>query len=572
MFVIFEGIDGSGKTTISNLVAAALRERGLVVEHVREGGAFASGVTQRIRDFCRDARNLALAPRAEFLMYVARDVQLREEVLEPALGRADVVIADRYLYTAEVLARAGRGLDDQVIGPVLTCAADGLWPDVAVLIDVDPSVARGRRKVAKILSTDTRPASRKGLAGSGMQLRLREAYQAVAAREPERWVVIDNSDQVLADVVARLVTLVERALSMGPATAVREARAAGGDGQATAGREPVGVDSPRQALAAFVDWVDRRAVREPALAAYTLAGLAGPEVDDRRLALAEAAPRVIARGLRGLDDQMSWRLRRSLLERAPEEVALSLSDAAGVTPEAWRLREMLSAVAPAEVAQSLHGLDDDAAWTMRAWLYERAPDAVIASLALVRSPRAEELRERWIAERGGLEPAVARYEPARAAAKSVTALDEERAWKIRSAARQAAPIPALLSLKGMSDERTWRWRQRALARAPKPVLATIAGSLDPRAWAIRAAMAPRCREALDSMIGLADPCAWEIREACLDLWPSTTIKSLGPLVGEPRGQEMLAEALSRHADVLSLLKHAAHLVMTGRLARRVLAA
>jgi dTMP kinase len=85
-------------------------------------------------------------------------------------------------------------------------------------------------------------------------------------------------------------------------------------------------------------------------------------------------------------------------------------------------------------------------------------------------------------------------------------------------------------------------------------------------------MAPRCREALDSMIGLTDPCAWEIREACLDLWPSTTVKSLGGLVSEPRGQEMLAEALSRHADVLSLLKHAAHLVMTGRLAKRVLAA
>src|SRR5215471_13431856 len=184
MFVVFEGIDGSGKTTISNLVATALRERGLVVEHVREGGAFASGVTQRIRDFCRDARNLALTPRAEFLMYVARDVQLREEVLVPALRRADVVIADRYLYTAEVLARAGRGLPDAALLPVVASAADGVWPELAVLIDVDPSVARGRRKVAKILSPDARPSSRKGLAGSGMQVRLREEYQAIAAREP----------------------------------------------------------------------------------------------------------------------------------------------------------------------------------------------------------------------------------------------------------------------------------------------------------------------------------------------------------------------------------------------------
>ena len=64
MFIAFEGIDGSGKTTLSNRVAATLRERGLTVEHAREGGLFASRVTQAIRDLCRDARNLALVPRA----------------------------------------------------------------------------------------------------------------------------------------------------------------------------------------------------------------------------------------------------------------------------------------------------------------------------------------------------------------------------------------------------------------------------------------------------------------------------------------------------------------------------
>src|SRR4051812_14674148 len=103
LFIAFEGIDGGGKTTLSNRVAAELRERGLTVEHAREGGWFASRVTQSIRDLCRDARNLALVPRAELLLYVAREIQLAEEVLMPALARNDVVISDRYLYTAEVL-------------------------------------------------------------------------------------------------------------------------------------------------------------------------------------------------------------------------------------------------------------------------------------------------------------------------------------------------------------------------------------------------------------------------------------------------------------------------------------
>jgi hypothetical protein len=66
-------------------------------------------------------------------------------------------------------------------------------------------------------------------------------------------------------------------------------------------------------------------------------------------------PRVIARGLRGLSDGVSWRLRRSLIEAAPNEVALSLTDQAAEAPAAWTLRELLAEAAPAEVASSLRG-------------------------------------------------------------------------------------------------------------------------------------------------------------------------------------------------------------------------
>ena len=176
MFIAFEGIDGSGKTTLSNRVAAALREHDLTVEHAREGGWFASRVTQSIRDLCRDARNLALVPRAELLLYVAREIQLAEEIVVPALTRADVVITDRYLYTAEVLARQIRRLPEATIRSIIDDAADGVWPDMVVLVDVDPSVARGRRKVAKMMAREQRPASRKGLAGSGLGQHLREGY------------------------------------------------------------------------------------------------------------------------------------------------------------------------------------------------------------------------------------------------------------------------------------------------------------------------------------------------------------------------------------------------------------
>jgi dTMP kinase len=568
MFVVFEGIDGSGKTTISNRVAKTLRERGLSVEHLREEGAFASKVTQGIRDFCRDARNMALSPRAELMLYLAREVQLADEVLRPALARADVVIADRYFYTAAVLA-AGRDLSAAETAPLVAASANGLWPELAFLIDVDPSVARGRRKVAKILTADRKPVSRKGLTGSGLQTRLRAGYRALAQEDPARWIVVENSDADLERVVDAVIGASEGART-DRAAAMAEVRAR----LATAASHfaPPPVDGIRSALGAFLAWVDHRALREPALAAYVLGGTAGDGIDARRLALAQAAPRVVARGLRGLSDAASWHLRRQLLESAPGEVALSLGDLASEASEAWALRELLADVAPAEVAASLEGLDDETAWALRTELFTRVPESVLASLALLDVPRAWALRHRWIEVRGGIGRAAGSYLRARALARSVTGLDSPDAWKLRKAARDSAPVAALVSLKGLASEKAWLWRDRAVGRAPKAVLSTIAGMDDARAWGLRVAMALRCREALDSMVGLDHPTAWEIRESCLELWPPSVVKSLGVLVSGARGHALAERALAQFPDQISLLKQAAIITTGANLMRSVMAA
>ncbi|HEY6475210.1 MAG TPA: dTMP kinase [Polyangia bacterium] len=568
MFVVFEGIDGSGKTTISNRVAKRLREGGLSVEHLREEGAFASKVTQGIRDFCRDARNMALTPRAELMLYLAREVQLADEVLSPALARTDVVIADRYFYTAAVLAE-GRDLSAAETAPLVAAAANALWPDLAFLIDVDPSVARGRRKVAKIMTPDRKPVSRKGLTGSGLQTKLRIGYRALAEADPARWIVVENSDADLEQVVKMIVDAIIGARA-DRAAAMSDIRA-----RLTAAASPFVPPHPdglRSALGAFLAWVDHRAVREPALAAYVLGGTAGDGIDHRRVALAPLAPRVVARGLRGLSDAASWHLRQQLLESAPGEVALSLGELGAEVTEAWALRELLADVAPAEVAASLDGLDDETAWALRAELFARVPESVLASLALLDVPRAWELRHRWVEVRGGLARATGNYARARALARSVTGLDGPDAWKLRKAARDAAPVAALGSLKGLTGEKAWLWRDRAIGRAPKAVLSTIAGMDDARAWGLRVATARRCREALDSMVGLDHPTAWEIRETCFELWPPSVVKSLGVLVSGARGHALAERALAEFPDQISLLKQAAIITTGANLMRAVMAA
>jgi dTMP kinase len=164
------------------------------------------------------------------------------------------------------------------------------------------------------------------------------------------------------------------------------------------------------------------------------------------------------------------------------------------------------------------------------------------------------------------------YDGARTACRAITGLDDARAWEVRGIALDSAPVAAIGSLEGLASELAWTWRARHLDRAPKAVLSTIAGLDDPRAWAMRQATAHRCREALDSIIGLDHPIAWEMRTACLDIWPSTAIKSLGSLVGDPRGCELLSRALARHPDNISLLKQAATVATGGHLHPNVLAA
>ena len=235
-------------------------------------------MTQAIRDLCRDARNLALVPRAELLLYVAREIQLAEEVVIPGLSRADIVITDRYLYTAEVLARQIRDLPDATIRAIIDDAAGGVWPDMVVLVDVDPSVARGRRKVAKLMAREQRPSSRKGLAGSGLGQRLREGYLSLAAGDPDRWVVVDNTDADLDELVTHICDAIFKARAQGVQAAVASERTAhaGNGARRPRNDNAAPITTAEAALAAFLGWVDDRAQREPTLAAYVLAGLSGP--------------------------------------------------------------------------------------------------------------------------------------------------------------------------------------------------------------------------------------------------------------------------------------------------------
>jgi dTMP kinase len=309
-------------------------------------------------------------------------------------------------------------------------------------------------------------------------------------------------------------------------------------------------------LQRFIARIDQRMDREPQTAAYLLAGLHGPGIDERRRKLLPMAPETVLAGLTGLTDDVSWELREAWREQSPARVARTLGGPARLHPRAGELRKLLEARAPLEVLFALEEADDEEAWRLRERLFAEHPAAVVSALGKLGSPRAWQLRERWLQQLGG-EVAVTGFPRARALGKSLTGLDDERAWQLRKVVREEAPISAVASIKFVLSDRAWRWREKFLVRAPKTVFETLARVDDPRAWPMRQRMAPLVKEAIDSINELDGPPAWELRERFADVWPSTVVKTLGRLADTARGRTLVGRQLERHPDNISLLKHVA---------------
>ena len=142
MFISFEGIDGSGKTTQAALLAEAARAAGHEVVAVREPGGTAAG--ERIRDLLLDPA-ASIEPWAEALLYAAARAQLVAEVIRPALDRGATVIADRYVDSSLAYQGVARRLGWSEILGVNLAATGELLPDRTILLELPEADAADRR-------------------------------------------------------------------------------------------------------------------------------------------------------------------------------------------------------------------------------------------------------------------------------------------------------------------------------------------------------------------------------------------------------------------------------------------
>ena len=201
LFVTFEGGDGVGKTTQSALLEEWLADRGRTVVRTREPGGTEVGVL--VRDIVLHHRG-DIAPRAEALLYAADRAHHVETVVRPALRRGDVVIQDRYFDSSIAYQGDGRQLEPGEIRDLSMWAAGGLLPNLTVLLDLDPTIARGR------LDADDKPFDRLEAEREDFHARVRGRFLAIAAEEPARFLVLDaarSPEDLAADIRARVEPL-----------------------------------------------------------------------------------------------------------------------------------------------------------------------------------------------------------------------------------------------------------------------------------------------------------------------------------------------------------------------------
>lgn len=181
-FVVFDGPDGSGKTTQFRRMVALCQEAGVPVCEVREpGGTLVGG---DIRDILLDTAHGAMSLRCEMLLYMASRAQLVERVIRPALARGELVLADRFVSSTLAYQGTAGGLPLEEIRAVANVATGGLEPDLVVVFDVDEATAA--RRLGLLLD-------RMESKGREFHARVRRGYLDQIRADPARHARIDAS-------------------------------------------------------------------------------------------------------------------------------------------------------------------------------------------------------------------------------------------------------------------------------------------------------------------------------------------------------------------------------------------
>src|ERR1700722_14424026 len=212
LFVTFEGLDGSGKSTQLRRLKEWLQAEGHSVTSTRQPGG--TRVGDRIRGLLLDTRTESLAPLSELGLMFSDRAQAIAEVIEPALQAGHVVLCDRFTDSSEAYQGGGRQLGSKVVRDLHAALCGGLQPDLPLLLlpDFDQSLARARRRNQRNLAATGSDENRFETENSAFYRRVFDKYQEIAARDSLRVVAIDSNGSI-DEIHQRIVQVVRGRLA-----------------------------------------------------------------------------------------------------------------------------------------------------------------------------------------------------------------------------------------------------------------------------------------------------------------------------------------------------------------------
>ncbi len=202
LFVSFEGIDGSGKSTQCQMLYHELLDRGYIVHLFREPGG--TSISEKIRDILLDKEHTEMTPITEMLLYFASRNQLITERVSPALSRGEIVLLDRFVDSTIAYQGYGRDLPLESIHKVAEVAIGDVRPNLTILVDTPLETAENRM--------DNRELDRLEAENAEFKQRTRNGYLVLAAAEPDRFLVLDGQESIdvlKQRVIARIDQLLE---------------------------------------------------------------------------------------------------------------------------------------------------------------------------------------------------------------------------------------------------------------------------------------------------------------------------------------------------------------------------
>ncbi|HDL08445.1 MAG TPA: dTMP kinase [Desulfobacteraceae bacterium] len=213
MFITFEGIEGSGKTSQVKHVARFLQSRGLDCIVTREPGGTKIG--RKIRAILLDPENGNMNPAAELFLYMADRAQHLNELIKPALGSGKTVLSDRYFDAALAYQGFARGVDTEFICRMHRFIFEDLKPDITILLDLPSEI--GLNRVWKQIRNGSRDILETRIEKEiiSFHQKVRAGYLELASCEPDRFWIIDASmdeDKVRKEIISRLESVIKQPL------------------------------------------------------------------------------------------------------------------------------------------------------------------------------------------------------------------------------------------------------------------------------------------------------------------------------------------------------------------------